>query len=857
MLRSATPKKKKKQHSSLTLSSPDVLSVLEDNHTVALAELQRLLGDIMPRLKALGCCPLYLSDQPAAVEREAKLQEIYQMEQDGTGKLSPVTVDVLRAMRDRIDSVLSQQQDIRSVVKIQAIARGWLVRRQMQEIRPHMSSLKHIGTIFTDLVKTERQYINDLKTTINKYLVPCRAKAVSQEDIHDVVAIFGNIETILNVHQPLLREILHIQEYRWPYFSGLGRLFMKHASEFQSYGDFAENYTMSRTTLSNILENKKHKFREVLEPSSGQLRQLLLGPLRRVAKYASVLEAFLNRSTGLTTNELENLSRAQAIMTNINVLVNRNLEMADRSAENKEIQRVIAFDSPFQLHNETRFLVHQGDIHSISLKKLHYYLFNDILLLTKPQGDRQKLVYLIDLLHASMEAKPEAVYELSFPHEKEKVQLQFRIDKGLSNLERIQKQIFKHKKTGVIFGIPVDQVLRQEKRHIDDGGSGIPMVVEFIVEYLRQNALETEGLLRVAGKFDNIEGLRKLLDNSSLKNYDSIALSSYKTHDIAAVLRIFFREMPEPVIPFEMYEPLMEVQRNADLERSKRVEIIRKIIIGLSPSSTALLCYLIGFLQDIEEHSAVNKMTVSNLAIVFGPNLIRPRVQTVQCALEMPLLQGILQILIEHSDDIWGEKPKERANHKRRTDRHFSTLYVGKELCAITPAQEETPMPVIPDLLVLDKPGPPEKGSKAKMAYLSAVSPPASPQLSRDKDTGSLPTSGKVRESLRLFEQVKSVATSPRKSSSGNTTPTKPGSAEREEKTLSKSSSAGKMKRSVNRAKSNSNVMEVADVVRSLDPATFSPVNRPSSPRSDSEKEKDKEKDKEKKKFRKRSKKTT
>ena len=101
------------------------------------------------------------------------------------------------------------------------------------------------------------------------------------------------------------------------------------------------------------------------------------------------------------------------------------------------------------------------------------------------------------------------------------------------------------------------------------------------------------------------------VDVASLKNYDSIALSSHKIHDIAAVLRIFFREMPEPVIPFEMYEPLMEVQRNADLERNKRVEAIRRIILGLSPSSTALLCYLIGFLQDIEEHSAVNKMTVS------------------------------------------------------------------------------------------------------------------------------------------------------------------------------------------------------------------------------------------------------
>merc|ERR1712137_1209768 len=362
---------------------------------------------------------------------------------------------------------------------------------------------------------------------------------------------------------------------------------------------------------------------------------------------------------------------------------------------------------------------------------------------------------------------------------------------------------------------------------------------------VRTNALEAEGLLRVAGKFDNIESLRKLLDNSSLKNYDSIALSSHKIHDIAAVLRIFFREMPEPVIPFEMYEPLMEVQRNADLERNKRVEAIRRIILGLSPSSTALLCYLIGFLQDIEEHSAVNKMTVSNLAIVFGPNVIRPRVQTVQCALEMPLLQGILQILIEHSEDIWGEKPKERAHHKNRA-RPFSTLYVGKELCAISPGEEETPMPV-PTLLVDDKLAPPERGSKAKLASLSAVSPPASPQLSRDKYTGSLPTTGKVRESLRLFEAAK---LSPRKPSPV-TTPTKPSSAERDDRTLTKSPS-GKVKRSVSRVKSNSNVMEATDIVRSLDPSTFSPMSRPHSPRSEGEKEKDKEK----KKFRKRSKKT-
>ena len=48
---------------------------------------------MLPQLQSVGSGPLFLSDRP--VERETKLQEIYQLEQDGTGKLSPVTLDVL------------------------------------------------------------------------------------------------------------------------------------------------------------------------------------------------------------------------------------------------------------------------------------------------------------------------------------------------------------------------------------------------------------------------------------------------------------------------------------------------------------------------------------------------------------------------------------------------------------------------------------------------------------------------------------------------------------------------------------------------------------------------------------------
>jgi len=77
---------------------------------------------------------------------------------------------------------------------------------------------------------------------------------------------------------------------------------------------------------------------------------------------------------------------------------------------------------------------------------------------------------------------------------------------------------------------------------------------------------------------------------------------------------------------------------------------------------------------------------------VFGPNLIRPKIETVQNALEMPLLQGIVQILIEQADLVLerdGAKTLTRRESRRfaPSGRPLSMLFVGKDLMQI--AQEE------------------------------------------------------------------------------------------------------------------------------------------------------------------------
>jgi len=733
--------------------------------TTTKAELQKVFEGIRPKLNRLGVS-LHLTDEEPNPEKLFKMQELLQLQQDGTGTLSPLTVDVLKTAANYLNKIINEQKNIGSAIKIQALARGWIIRKQMQSVKPYLGTLMNIKVIFCDLIKTERQYITDLKSVINTFLVPCRAKATTSEECHDLVAVFSNIETILGVHQTLLREILHIQEFRWPFFNGLGNLFMKHASEFQNYGDYAENCTTSRTMVVAIT-NKKHKFREVFENGGpAKLENLLLMPLQRVAKYGEVLESFLYHSTAIDSDEIELLSRAQAIMTNIKELVTHKLELADRYAVHQEIQRLVIDEKPVQLHNGTRFLVHRGNITTAASKKLHFFLFNDILLLTKAQGERFKLLHKIELVKSTMEASSEGLYELSFPTNEK---LQFRVtEKSQENLERIQKQIFKHKKTGVIFGIPLEQVLKAEKRHLDDGGNGVPMLVEYIVEHLRKNALQAEGLLRVTGNFARIERLKRLLDNSSLKSFDSIRLVDLDVHDVAAVLRVYFRELPVPVIPFEFYEPLMNVQRNADLSIDDRVQAIKKIIVTLPPTNTALLKYLVRFLQEVEAYSHINKMTVSNLAIVFGPNIVRAKVETVQCALEMPLLQGIIQILIEHSKILWGINPPESV----RTSRPLSTLFVGKDLQQLSQLPDDQDVP-IGNAKKKAPPLPPERLSP----LVKPDTPKARSSSMIQPRTGGSPGNS-IRDRMRIFEPPPSPEISSpnspqspslvRKSSNGN-----------------------------------------------------------------------------------------
>jgi hypothetical protein len=60
--------------------------------------------------------------------------------------------------------------------------------------------------------------------------------------------------------------------------------------------------------------------------------------------------------------------------------------------------------------------------------------------------------------------------------------------------------------------------------------------------------------------------------------------------------------------------------------------------------------YLLSFLSEVASHSAENKMTSSNLSIVFGPNLLRPQVETIETSLRTGRVNTLFQLLIDHCE---------------------------------------------------------------------------------------------------------------------------------------------------------------------------------------------------------------
>ncbi|XP_050780869.1 rho GTPase-activating protein 8 isoform X3 [Gopherus flavomarginatus] len=148
-------------------------------------------------------------------------------------------------------------------------------------------------------------------------------------------------------------------------------------------------------------------------------------------------------------------------------------------------------------------------------------------------------------------------------------------------------------------------------------GQLIPPVMKQTVSYLKSKGLRVEGLFRRSASIQTIKEVHKLYNQGKPVNFDDYG----DIHIPAVILKTFLRELPQPLLTFESYDQILGI---TSVESSLRVTSCKQVIQGLPEHNYVVLKYLICFLHMVSQESIYNKMTGSNLACVFGLNLIWP-----------------------------------------------------------------------------------------------------------------------------------------------------------------------------------------------------------------------------------------
>ncbi|XP_037098022.1 rho GTPase-activating protein 11B-like [Syngnathus acus] len=132
--------------------------------------------------------------------------------------------------------------------------------------------------------------------------------------------------------------------------------------------------------------------------------------------------------------------------------------------------------------------------------------------------------------------------------------------------------------------------------------------------------LDMEGLFRRSGSFANVKVLQTKLDSGEE------CLSAARPNDLAGLLKQFFKDLPEPVLPIEMQKAFLKAQQlPAKEDRTSATMLISCL---LPDKNLSVMRHFADFLQKVSNRSAKNKMNISNLSLVLAPTLLQSEVRT-------------------------------------------------------------------------------------------------------------------------------------------------------------------------------------------------------------------------------------
>lgn len=177
----------------------------------------------------------------------------------------------------------------------------------------------------------------------------------------------------------------------------------------------------------------------------------------------------------------------------------------------------------------------------------------------------------------------------------------------------------------------------------------VPKFVKLCIEHVEEHGLDVDGIYRVSGNLAVIQKLRFAVNHD-----EKLDLNDSKWEDIHVVtgaLKMFFRELPEPLFTFSHFNDFVNAIKQ---DPRQRVTAVKDLIRQLPKPNQDTMQTLFRHLKRVIENGEKNRMTYQSIAIVFGPTLLKPERETGNIAVHTVYQNQIVELILLELSTVFG-----------------------------------------------------------------------------------------------------------------------------------------------------------------------------------------------------------
>ncbi|KAF7669827.1 hypothetical protein LDENG_00134140 [Lucifuga dentata] len=194
--------------------------------------------------------------------------------------------------------------------------------------------------------------------------------------------------------------------------------------------------------------------------------------------------------------------------------------------------------------------------------------------------------------------------------------------------------------------------------YLHNSGHEVPQVVKSCAEFIERLGV-VDGIYRLSGISSNIQKLRHEFDSEQIPDL-SRDVFRQDIHSVGSLCKLYFRELPNPLLTYQLYDRFSEAVSAATDE--ERLVKIHNVIQQLPPPHYRTLEFLMRHLSRLATFSNVTNMHTKNLAIVWAPNLLRSRQIESACFsgtaafMEVRIQSVVVEFILNNTEALFSPK---------------------------------------------------------------------------------------------------------------------------------------------------------------------------------------------------------